>query len=822
MSSALLRTREPLLEVNYNKKYKVEAEGGCGVIGVICSEKLEGKYLYQSLYQMKNRGNKKGGGIAAVGLSNEQLGVKRKLLEDCYIFQLAILDESYLNEIEKNIIFENFEIYDSYRIEHIENYQKIGIEVNPPEINRYFVRVKEEKIKKFIRKNNLENLDIRKVEDEMIWQISFLLNKKYYSSIGEKKAFVMSSGKDMIVLKLVGYGDDVIKYYKLEDFKAHVWIGHHRYPTKGKVWHPGGAHPFVGVHHALVHNGDFSNYYPIYEYLKERNYEPLFLTDTEVAMLMFDLLYRIYEYPLEYLIEALAPTLERDFYKLPLEKRKIYKEIQALHMISSPDGPWFFIIAGHDPYKKQYQLIGITDTSMLRPQVFSLFEANMKLGIIASERQAINAILRMLYEDDKIPSFYADKYWVARGGSHTDGGAFIYLLDYERKEFKCVNKFGSEVKLPNQQHYSPSTNCAKASLTLDLKPENLKEKIKDMSFDEFLAVIEKKEDPRKAIQLLTYLYDMPYHTGHKKRSSVKTLLIKKLYEIFESEIGKEFVWMDFDFRKKLKSPSFLDQTLLINAKDFPSEGEESISRFVAEAYKKGWKKILVYNLRGQRFLGCGLGPHSYGLRIDLYGDPGDYLASGLDGAEIYVHGSAQDQVAQIMRNGKLVIYGDVGQTFMYSSKGGEAYVLGSAAGRPMINSVGGPRVVINGTCLDYLAESFMAGNPLNGGGFVILNAISISDEGEIVNLEDPYPGGNLFSLSSGGAIYIRDPFNKLEENQLHGGKYEELSEEDWSLILPYLKKNEELFGISIEFLLTIEGKRRDFKKVYKKVIPKKV
>jgi glutamate synthase domain-containing protein 3 len=157
---------------------------------------------------------------------------------------------------------------------------------------------------------------------------------------------------------------------------------------------------------------------------------------------------------------------------------------------------------------------------------------------------------------------------------------------------------------------------------------------------------------------------------------------------------------------------------------------------------------------------------------------------------------------------------------MYGSKGGEVYVLGSAAGRPLINSVGSPKVVINGTCLDYLAESFMAGDPLKGGGFVILNGLTINDEGEIVELEDPYPGSNLFSLSSGGAIYIRDPYNMLDENQLHGGKYVKLSIEDWKLIYPYLKKNEELFGITVDFLLTVKGERRNFDKVYKKVVPK--
>jgi hypothetical protein len=32
--------------------------------------------------------------------------------------------------------------------------------------------------------------------------------------------------------------------------------------------------------------------------------------------------------------------------------------------------------------------------------------------------------------------------------------------------------------------------------------------------------------------------------------------------------------------------------------------------------------------------------------------------------------------------------------------------------------VGRPKVVINGTALDYLAESFMAGDALKGGGYI--------------------------------------------------------------------------------------------------------
>src|SRR5437879_11646441 len=79
---------------------KSEAEGGCGVIGVACTVPIEGKYLLQSLVQMKNRGNGKGGGIAAVGLVPEQLGVTRQVLDDDYLIQVAYLESRVRDEVE--------------------------------------------------------------------------------------------------------------------------------------------------------------------------------------------------------------------------------------------------------------------------------------------------------------------------------------------------------------------------------------------------------------------------------------------------------------------------------------------------------------------------------------------------------------------------------------------------------------------------------------------------------------------------------------------------------------------------------------------------
>ena len=193
------------------------------------------------------------------------------------------------------------------------------------------------------------------------------------------------------------------------------------------------------------------------------------------------------------------------------------------------------------------------------------------------------------------------------------------------------------------------------------------------------------------------------------------------------------------------------------------EGREAVSRVLVEAFRGGWKQLIVYRAHGDRFLGCGLGTKTDGVRLDVYGSSGDYLGSGLDGAQVFVHGDAQDQVGQILKSGMIVIFGSVGQTFLYGAKGGEAFVMGSAAGRPLINAVGQIRAVINGTCLDYCAESFMAGESL-GGGFVIINGLAFDERGQVIGLDMKYPGNNLFSLASGGACYLNDPYGTVERN----------------------------------------------------------
>ncbi len=821
---------------------KAEAEGGCGVIGIACSEKIAARHLLQALIQMRNRGNSKGGGIAAVGLIPEELGVTKEVLEKDYLLNVAYLDPSCRQEVEKGYIEPTFEVYHVRHAHQIDDYRAIkGLDVKPPEVYMYFVRVKPEVLFEFKKTHNVAGSD-SSIEDEIVYQNTYRLNRKFYSSTGVDRAFVLSHAKNMLVFKMVGYGDDVVRYYRLEDLHANVWLGHHRYPTKGRVWHPGGAHPFVGLHEALVHNGDFANYASVCEYLAQRNIHPLFLTDTEVSVLVFDLLHRIYGYPLEHVIEALAPTTERDFALLPEEKQRIYQMLQQVHMHGSPDGPWFFLIAQSAQPEGVYRLIGITDTSMLRPQVFALQEGPVSIGFAASEKQAIDAALESLAAQDSRFWSPADRYWNARGGSHTDGGAFLFTVypNGDGATMVCTDKFGRRIAVDGKKrpyiggislvnHPQDNPVGLLEVFTADMFPRVVR-KLSEWSYEDvsaFLSELERSvrtdEERRCAIEALTLLIDRRYPTGKLRRSSLLSLFNRSLLNILESSRQSPSEgYVFFDGGSPRPSPAQENQTVVVDARPFASEGEHSLARELVRLYKQGFKRFIVIYAQGHRFIANGFGPKSHGVRIDVYGSSGDYLASGIDGAEVFVHANAQDQLAQIMKDGRLVVYGDVGQTFMYAAKGGKAFVLGNAAGRPMINAVGKPRVVINGTCLDYLAESFMAGDPLNGGGFVILNGVAFDDNGNIVELDTSYPGGNLFSLASGGAIYVRDPHKKVSAEQLNGGEFVPFTDRDWAVIKPYLEENEELFAIPLARLLEVDGKACSPAEVYRKIRPLKV
>ena len=820
---------------------KGEAEGGCGVIGMACSEAIEGRHLLQALIQMRNRGNGKGGGVALAGIAPDAFGVQAEVLAADYLLAIAYLELDARREVEHSAI------YPAFHVDHTHALTPSGLpglDPTPPTVVLYFVRPKDEALGRFAEQGSLQDLPPDELADEFVYQNSYRLNRTYYASLGEKRAFVLSHGKDLLVLKLVGYGDDVVRAYHLEEVKAHVWIGHHRYPTKGRVWHPGGAHPFVGLHEALVHNGDFANYASVCSYLAQHNIFPLFLTDTEVSVLMFDLLHRTFRYPLEYVIETLAPTTERDFTMLPPDRRAAYGLLQTTHMHGSPDGPWYFLLAqslaqGSGP--REARLIGITDTSMLRPQVFALQQGmpgSPSIGMAASERQAIDAALRSLAEAD--PRFwpYPDRTWSARGGSHTDGGAFIFSVLRHADgtaELHCRDKFGRPIEIeetshpfqgshqilprPNGTHEFGRSAGQLTEEFIEALPRRSAEEVA-RELGEWVGRLGSDAAREVCLQALTQLLDRRYPTGQLRRSSLRSLLDSAI-EAWAHAIAKapSDGFGHLGSGGPLPGPTPDGRALVVDARGFGAEGPSSLALALRELVQRGYRRIVLVNVRGQRFIGNGLGVAGEGVQIDVFGSPGDYLASGIDGAVIRVHGSGQDQLGQIMKAGRLVVYGDVGQTFMYGAKGGEAYVQGNTAGRPLINAVGKPKVVINGTCLDYLAESFMAGDALNGGGFVVVNGLAIDSQGVLRELETPYPGGNLFSLASGGAIFIRDPLRRVGEDQLNGGQFARFEQRHWEAILPTLEENARLFHIPIDRLLQSQGRTLLPEQIYRVVVP---
>ncbi len=835
------------------------------MIGIVATSPLPGRLIIRPCEQMRNRGNGKGGGVAAVGLFGD--------LREHYALHVAYLDESLRDGIEKDYVFDRFEVAHAEDQASLGDHREVGLEIRPPSVRRYFVRVRPRVLEAFAAETGIADRDA--AEDEFVYQNSYRLNRTYYAR-ERPGAFVLSHGRDLMILKGVGYAEEIARYYRLEERTAHLWIGHQRYPTRGRVWHPGGAHPFAGLHEALVHNGDFANYHAVTEYLRQRGIVPLFVTDTEVSVLLFDLYTRVLGYPLEFAIEALGPTPEGDFERLSKRRQRIYRAIQASHIHGSPDGPWFFIVARAEPGTLAPQLIGITDVSMLRPQVFALQTGSESYGAIASEKQAIDAFFEGLAEvDPRVPPV-ADRYWNARGGSCTDGGAFVYTVRRgENAAFLEVrDKFGIPVAadgkpghaeraraplvlaraigptvsgldvdrgtgegdgsdghatadLPGVPFATPLLSGAPAGELL----ASLQERLEQGEFSAFAEEVHKAVGEggetgwRAVLDALTFLRDRRWSKGGQRRAFLLAAVDHAINALLDGLPAPANGGDDETVRVTRERAGAIVPPrdagagcLVIDARGFPPEGPGSAGRTLVAAHGAGWRRFVVYRAQGDRFLGCGLGPATGGVRIDVYGSSGDYLGSGMDGATLVVHGDAQDQVGQILKAGRIVVFGSVGQTFLYGAKGGEAFIMGSAAGRPLINAVGRIRAIINGTCLDYCAESFMAGDQL-GGGFVIINGLAYDDRGELLGLEMKYPGNNLFSLASGGACYLNDPYRTVTEDQLNGASFVPFKQADWNVILPYLRLNEDLFGISIRYdLLMVDGVLKWPKEVFRKIV----
>ena len=81
------------------------------------------------------------------------LGVTQDVLDTHYMLQVALLDPKVGPQVEKEFIEPYLEVHKAGRVPTVDDYRDIkGLDVRPPDVNRYFVRVKKNVLDRFIER----------------------------------------------------------------------------------------------------------------------------------------------------------------------------------------------------------------------------------------------------------------------------------------------------------------------------------------------------------------------------------------------------------------------------------------------------------------------------------------------------------------------------------------------------------------------------------------------------------------------------------------------------------------------------------------------
>ena len=161
--------------------------------GFAANVPIAGRHVLTASRQMHNRGNGKGGGIAAAGLDPAQMRVSPEVLRTHYLLQIAYLDPGCARARWSASAWRAASTSpQAYPVDDRRGLarRRRAWRCAPPEVVRYFCRVKPEVLARFAEQNALRHVPARAVEDEFVYQNSFRLNQRYYASLGQKRAFV--------------------------------------------------------------------------------------------------------------------------------------------------------------------------------------------------------------------------------------------------------------------------------------------------------------------------------------------------------------------------------------------------------------------------------------------------------------------------------------------------------------------------------------------------------------------------------------------------------------------------------------------------------
>ncbi|PAV14103.1 hypothetical protein ASJ81_15120 [Methanosarcina spelaei] len=338
----------------------------CGIIGFIdrTKSRMDGSSIKAALSLMNERGSGDGAGYAAYGIYPEYA--------DYYALHVFF---DNLGEPKKKVDELLQQLGEIVHQEEIPTTPQLGIKkVHIPW--RYFFKPSED-----LMSGKAAS------EKDVVTYIVMEVNANV------KGATIFSSGKNMGVFKASGWPEDVANFYRIEDYKGYIWLGHNRYPTNSPGWW-GGAHPFNLLNWSVVHNGEITSYGTNQRYVEGYGYKCTALTDTEVVAYLFDLLGRQHELSYETVVKALAPPFWDDIDRMSAKEAELNKAVRLTYGSALMNGP-FAIVVG-----TENGIVGFTDRIKLRPLVVG---ENGNRLYISSEEAAIRVL------DPKVKNVYTPR-----------------------------------------------------------------------------------------------------------------------------------------------------------------------------------------------------------------------------------------------------------------------------------------------------------------------------------------------------------------------------------------------------------------------------
>ena len=226
---------------------------------------------------------------------------------------------------------------------------------------------------------------------------------------------------------------------------------------------------------------------------------------------------------------------------------------------------------------------------------------------------------------------------------------------------------------------------------------------------------------------------------------------------------------------------------------------KDLNALIHEIVNLDYKKIILNNVCGQRFIGAALRGD---IELIINGIPGNDLGIFMDGPSIMINGNCEDQCGNTMNDGTVIVDGDCGDVVGLSSRGGKIFVKNNVGYRVGIHMKEYqnkyPLIIIGGTTGDYLGE-YMAG------GKIIVLGFNILPDGTILENQQPICGSNLGAGIHGGCIYLRTEEN-LDQKLGVGTKCSELSVEEQKEVMSYVSDFCRIFSIPLNAIKDVPFK----------------